>query len=85
MNTLPSRKCPIDSILFSICRLLLRLIKPMVFELGQRFTIRDGKTTLGTGVVTKVLPTLTPDERVDLLEGKKAREKRAAGKVAAKK
>lgn len=57
----------------------------MVFEQGQRFTIRDGRVTLGTGVVTKVLPTLTPDERQDLLEGKKAREKRAAGKVAVKK
>lgn len=81
----PFAKIPIDSILFSICRLLLKLIKPMVFEQGQRFTIRDGKTTLGTGVVTKVLPTLTPDERLELQEGKKAREKKAAGKVAAKK
>lgn len=70
---------------FPIFRLLLKLIKPMVFEQGQRFTIRDGKATLGTGVVTKVLPTLTPDERIDLLEGKKAREKKASGKVAAKK
>lgn len=68
-----------------IARLLLKLIKPMVFEQAQRFTIRDGRMTLGTGVVTKVLPTLTPDERMDLLAGKKAREKKAAGKVAAKK
>lgn len=50
----------------------------MVFEQGQRFTIRDGRMTLGTGVVTKVLPVLTPDERTLLIEGKKAREKRAA-------
>lgn len=58
----------------------------MVFEQGQRFTIRDGKMTLGTGVVTKVLPNLSPDDRLELLEGKKAREKKAAGaKVAAKK
>lgn len=58
----------------------------MVFEQGQRFTIRDGKMTLGTGVVTKVLPNLSPDDRQELLEGRKAREKKAAGaKVAAKK
>lgn len=50
----------------------------MVFEQGQRFTIRDGKKTLGTGVVTKVLPNLSADERLGLLEGKKAREKREA-------
>lgn len=50
----------------------------MVIEQGQRFTIRDGKVTLGTGVVTKVLPLLSPEEREQLLEGKKAREKRQA-------
>lgn len=50
----------------------------MVLEQGQRFTIRDGKITLGTGVVTKVLPLLSEAERTQLLEGKKAREKRTA-------
>lgn len=55
----------------------------MVFENGQRFTIRDGKMTLGTGVVTKVLKTLSSDERAELLEGKKGREKKE--KNAAKK
>lgn len=54
----------------------MKLIKPMVFEKGQRFTIRDGKVTLGTGVVTEVLPLLSADERIDLMEGKKAREKK---------
>lgn len=27
----------------------------MVFDKGQRFTIRDGKVTVGTGVVTGLL------------------------------
>lgn len=56
----------------------LKLIKPMVLEQGQRFTIRDGKLTLGTGVVTNVKKNLSPDERLELLEGKKAREKKVA-------
>lgn len=50
----------------------------MVLEQGQRFTIRDGKITLGTGVVTKVLPLLSQEERTQLQEGKRAREKRTA-------
>ena len=32
-------------------RLSIKLFKPMVLEKGQRFTLRDGKTTLGTGVM----------------------------------
>lgn len=52
----------------------------MVLEQGQRFTLRDGNLTLGTGVVTKVLPTLNENERMSLTEGKKAREKKAAEK-----
>jgi len=59
-------------------KLHLKLLKPMVLEQGQRFTLRDGCLTLGTGVVTKVLPSLTEDERMQLQEGKKARAKRAA-------
>uniref|UniRef100_A0A1L8DRI0 Elongation factor Tu n=1 Tax=Nyssomyia neivai TaxID=330878 RepID=A0A1L8DRI0_9DIPT len=58
-------------------KLVMRLIRPMVMEQGQRFTIRDGSLTLGTGVVTKILPVLTDDERQGLVEGKKAREKKA--------
>jgi len=60
--------------------LILRLLKPMVVEKGQRFTLRDGMLTLGTGVVTKVLPRLSEDERVGLSEGKKGREKAQAQK-----
>lgn len=47
----------------------------MVCEKGQRFTFRDGATTLGTGVITNILPSLTNDERASLLEGKKKRQK----------
>lgn len=61
-------------------KLILRLLRPMVLEHGQRFTLRDGNLTLGTGVVTKVLPLLSEMERMSLTEGKKAREKKMAQK-----
>lgn len=54
------------------------MMKPLVLEKGQRFTLRDGATTVGTGVVTKTLQNLTEQERVELTESKKSREKRAA-------
>lgn len=50
----------------------------MVLEQGQRFTLRDGSQTLGTGVVTKTLKLLTEAERDELQESKKNREKRQA-------
>ncbi|XP_063702630.1 elongation factor Tu [Culicoides brevitarsis] len=53
----------------------LKLIRPMVVEQGVRFTLRDGNVTLGTGVVTNILPGLSEKERSLLTEGKKAREK----------
>ncbi|GLV32568.1 mitochondrial translation elongation factor Tu 1 [Carabus blaptoides fortunei] len=55
-------------------KLLLKLLRPMVLEQGQRFTLRDGNITLGTGVVTKILKPLSENERLALTEGKKARE-----------
>ncbi|TRZ05836.1 hypothetical protein HGM15179_021271, partial [Zosterops borbonicus] len=42
--------------------LTLLLRQPMVLERGQRFTLRDGSRTIGTGVVTQVLP-LEPQDR----------------------
>ncbi|XP_061079374.1 elongation factor Tu, mitochondrial isoform X2 [Conger conger] len=36
--------------------LTLQLRQPMVLEKGQRFTLRDGNRTIGTGLVTEVLP-----------------------------
>ncbi|KAJ8966910.1 hypothetical protein NQ314_003235 [Rhamnusium bicolor] len=58
-------------------RLILKMMKPMVLEEGQRFTLRDGSQTLGTGVVTKTLPLMSEQERQAITEGKKAREKKA--------
>lgn len=56
----------------------LKMFKPMVLEKGQRFTLRDGGITLGTGVVSNVLKNLNERERLSLLEGKKKREKKMA-------
>lgn len=56
-------------------KLELKLLRPMVLEKGQRFTLRMGSTTVGTGVVTNVLPPLSEKERLLLSEGKKKREK----------
>lgn len=47
----------------------------MVLEKGQRFTLRDGIVTVGTGVVTNTLKSLTESERVSILEGKKSLKK----------
>lgn len=60
--------------------LQLKMVKPMVCETGQRFTLRLGDMTLGTGVITKVNANLSEEDRLKLLEGKKAREKAAAKK-----
>jgi len=49
----------------------------MVLEKGQRFTLRDGFTTLGTGVITNISKNLTEPERQFLTEGRKGIEKRA--------
>lgn len=56
--------------------MVLKLYKPMVLEKGQRFTLRDGSTTLGTGVITNILKPLTPEERELVKEGRKGIEKR---------
>ncbi|CAL4238116.1 unnamed protein product, partial [Meganyctiphanes norvegica] len=61
-------------------RLVIRLMKPMVVEKGQRFTLRDGNTTLGTGVFTTINKSLSEDEKLELTEGKKKRAKKLAAK-----
>ena len=65
--------CKIKDELFIFFRLELKMLRPLVLEQGQRFTLRDGALTLGTGVVTKVLKQLSERERLGLIEGKKAR------------
>ncbi|KAL3054020.1 hypothetical protein OYC64_006365 [Pagothenia borchgrevinki] len=41
--------------------LTLTLRQPMVLEKGQRFTLRDGNKTIGTGLVTDILPVTDED------------------------
>jgi len=48
----------------------------MVLEKGQRFTLRVAGVTVGTGVITDIKKRLLEDERREILEGKKAREKK---------
>lgn len=54
------------------------MIRPMVLEHGQRFTLRVAGTTVGTGVITEIKKRLLDEERRGLLEGKKARDKKIA-------
>jgi hypothetical protein len=57
----------------------MKLMKPMVLEQGTRFTLREGKTTLGTGVVTQIQPNMTPQDRELMMESRKRREKLEQG------
>eukprot|EP00063_Salmo_salar_P083135 XP_014057970.1 PREDICTED: elongation factor Tu, mitochondrial-like [Salmo salar] len=42
--------------------LTLTLRQPMILEKGQRFTLRDGNKTIGTGLVTDILTTTEEDQ-----------------------
>lgn len=42
--------------------LTLTLRQPMVLEKGQRFTLRDGNRTIGTGLVTEILKFTDDDQ-----------------------
>ena len=53
----------------------------MVCEKGQRFTLRDGKVTIATGVITNILPNLNEHERLEILEGKKKGLKKEMAKA----
>ncbi|KAE8752939.1 hypothetical protein FOCC_FOCC000284 [Frankliniella occidentalis] len=60
--------------------------KGMVCEQGQRFTIREGSITVATGVISKILPNLTPEQKETILMSKKQLAKRQeASKKGAKK
>jgi len=48
----------------------------MVIEKGFRFTLRDGSVTLGTGVISNTLKSLSESQRMDIREGKRARERK---------
>ncbi|XP_074751465.1 elongation factor Tu, mitochondrial, partial [Athene noctua] len=45
--------------------LAVLLRQPMVLEPGQRFTLRDGARTVGTGRVTRALPPAPGDDDID--------------------
>jgi len=55
----------------------LTMLRDMWFTPGQKFTIRIENQTVGTGVVTKILPNLNTDEVEFARGGIKAREKLA--------
>lgn len=42
--------------------LIMTLRQPMVLEKGQRFTLRDGNRTIGTGIVTDIMEMTKQDE-----------------------
>ena len=43
-------------------KLTLILRQPMILEKGQRFTLRDGNRTIGTGLVTDT-PAMTEEDK----------------------
>lgn len=47
----------------------------MVMEKGSRFTIRDAKSTIMTGVVTELLEDMTAEERAKMEKGRTKRER----------
>merc|ERR1712203_625803 len=64
----------------------IKLVKPMVIEVGQQFTLRSGNSTVGTGKITKTLPNMTAEELEFLSLSKKKKQKildaeAAAGKI----
>merc|ERR1711962_1150165 len=61
----------------------IQLIKPMVLEEGQHFTIRDANGTIGTGKVTQLQPNMTEEEKTLLMMSKSKREKYLAKKATA--
>jgi len=60
----------------------LRLLKPMVLEAGQHFTIRDHGGTIGTGKVTDIKDNLTDEEKMLMQMNKEKRAKFLAKKAA---
>jgi len=54
----------------------LKLMKPMVLEEGQQFTIRDSSGTIGTGKVTSVHKNMTDEDRELMMMSKDKRAKK---------
>jgi len=53
----------------------LKLLKPMVLEEGQQFTMRDSSGTIGTGKVTGILKNMTDEEKQMMMMSKEKRAK----------
>ena len=64
---------------FVFCRFRLQLQKLTPLEVGERFVLRDGVHTIATGVVTKLLPNLTDEEKLVMAMSQDKKEKHAAG------
>jgi len=58
----------------------LKLLKPMVLEEGQHFTIRDNNGTIGTGKVVNIHKNMTEEEIGLMTMNKAKREKKLAAK-----
>ncbi|BFZ10935.1 hypothetical protein BsWGS_13974 [Bradybaena similaris] len=58
-------------------KLVFNLFKKMVLSKNQRFTLRDGSTTMGYGVVSNILPDRDPDE-LEETRKKLKKERKAA-------
>merc|ERR1719264_799250 len=58
----------------------IKLLKPMVLEVGQNFTIRDSNGTIGTGKVTDVFANLTEEDYNLMTMNKTKRAKKLAAK-----
>lgn len=56
-------------------KVTIRTRKPVVVEQGSRFTIRDGQTTLGTGVVTQIFAPMDESEKEKFLKGRTKEER----------
>jgi elongation factor Tu len=61
-------------------KICMKLLKPMVVEKGQQFTVRLGNKTIGTGKVTDVKPNMSSEEREYLTLSKKKKDKLSEGK-----
>ena len=53
----------------------MKMLKPMVMEVGQQFTLRSGNFTVGTGKITNILPNLSKEEVEFLSLSKKKKQK----------
>lgn len=51
--------------------------KAMVLEKGQKFTLREGGKTIGTGIITGIKKEMTEEEKELMMGGKKLRDRKS--------